>query len=81
MQANADVERVRLLLRDLLTDAFRGCRTARDQATSLRDDIIPGANETVQLTTEGDKQGEFSILAVLSTRQTYFESSLALVDG
>ena len=72
MQANADVERLRLVLRDLLTDAFRRYRTARDQATSLRDDIIPGANETVQLTTEGDKQGEFGILAVLSHTPNVF---------
>lgn len=81
MQANADVERIRLVLRDLLTDAFRRYRTARDQVSSLRDDIIPDAKETVQLTTEGYKQGEFGILDVLSTRQTYFESSLAYIEA
>ncbi len=80
-QANADVERVRLVLRDLLTDAFRRYKTARDQVSSLRDNILPDAKETLQLATDGYKQGEFGILEVLSTRQTYFESSLAYVEA
>lgn len=80
-QACAEVERVRLVLRDLLAEAFRRYKTARDQVTSLRDDILPDAKETLQLTTQGYKQGEFGILEVLSARQTYFESSLAYVEA
>jgi len=80
-QANAEVERVRLVLQDLLTEAFRRYKTARDQVSSLRDDILPDAKETLQLTTQGYKQGEFGILEVLTVRQTYFESSLAYVEA
>lgn len=80
-QANSEVERVRLVLQDLLTEAFRRYKTARDQVSSLRDDILPDAKETLQLTTQGYKQGEFGILEVLSVRQTYFESSLAYVEA
>jgi len=80
-QACAEVERVRLVLQDLLTEAFRRYRTARDQVSSLRDNILPDAKETLQLTTEGYKQGEFGIWEILSARQTYFESSLAYVEA
>lgn len=80
-QANAEVERVRLVLRDLLTDAFRRYKTARIQVSSLRDRILPDAKETLELTTAGYKQGEFGILEVLSARQTYFASSLAYVEA
>jgi cobalt-zinc-cadmium efflux system outer membrane protein len=80
-QACAEVERVRLVLQDLLTEAFRRYKTARDQVSSLRDDILPDAEETLEVTTEGYKQGEFGILEVLTARQTYFESSLAYVEA
>lgn len=80
-QANAEVERVRLVLQDLLKEAFRRYKTARDQVASLRNDILPDAKETVQLTTQGYSQGEVGILEVLSARQTYFESSLAYVEA
>ena len=80
-QADSEVERVRLVLRDLLTEAFRRYRTARDQVTSLRDEILPDAKETVQLTSDGYSQGEFGILDVLSARQTFFEGSIAYVEA
>lgn len=80
-QANAEVERVRLVLQDLLTEAFRRYKTARDQVTSLRDDIVPDAKETLELTDQGYKQGEYGVLEVLAARQTYFESSLAYVEA
>lgn len=80
-QACAEVKRVRLVLEDLLNDAFRRYKTARDQVASLRDEIVPDAKETLQLANEGYKQGEFGILEVLAVRQTYFESSLAFVEA
>jgi outer membrane protein, heavy metal efflux system len=80
-QANAEFERVRLVLEDLLNDAFRRYKIARDQVASLRGEIVPDAQETLQLTTQGYKQGEFGILEVLAARQTYFESSLAYVEA
>lgn len=80
-QACAEVERVRLVLRDQLIESFRRYKTARDQVTSLHDEILPDAEETLSLTTQGYKQGEFGILEVLAARQTYFESSLAYVEA
>ncbi len=80
-QASAEVERVRLVLEDLLNEAFRRYKTARDQVASLRGEIVPDSQETLQLTTQGYKQGEYGILEVLAARQTYFESSLAYVEA
>lgn len=80
-QAQAEVERVRLVLRDLLAEAFRRYHTARDQVARLGEEILPDAKEIVELTTEGYKQGEFGILEVLSVRQTYFQSSVAHVEA
>jgi len=80
-QASAEVERVRLVLEDLLNESFRRYKTARDQVAGFREEIVPDAHETLQLTTEGYKQGEYGILEVLAARQTYFESSLAYIEA
>lgn len=80
-QASAEVERVRLVLEDLLNEAFRRYKTAHDQVVSLRGEIVPAAKETLLLATQGYEQGEYGVLEVLAVRQTYFESSLAYIEA
>jgi cobalt-zinc-cadmium efflux system outer membrane protein len=80
-EALAEVRRTELALRDLLADAFRRYETARAQVEELRDEILPDAEENVELSTTGYKAGEIAFLQVLSARQTYFQSSLAYVEA
>lgn len=80
-EALAEVRRTELALRDLLADAFRRYETAQAQVEELRNEILPDAEENVDLTTTGYKAGEIAFLQVLSARQTYFQSSLAYVEA
>jgi cobalt-zinc-cadmium efflux system outer membrane protein len=80
-EADAEVRRTELALRDLLAEAFRRYETARAQAEELRQEILPDAEESLDLTTTGYKAGEIAFPQVLSARQTYFQSSLALVEA
>jgi cobalt-zinc-cadmium efflux system outer membrane protein len=80
-EALAEVRRTELALRDILADAFRRYETAKAQVEELRDEILPDAEENVQLTTTGYKAGEIAFLQVLSARQTYFQSNLAYAEA
>ncbi len=80
-EACQEVERTKLALRDTLTDAFQRYETARAQVETLRDEILPDAKESLDLTIAGYKSGEISILQVLAARQTYFENSLAYIQA
>jgi cobalt-zinc-cadmium efflux system outer membrane protein len=80
-EAAAEVRRTELALRDLLAEAFRRYETARAQVEELRDQILPDAEENLELTASGYKAGEIAFPQVLTARQTYFQSSLAYVEA
>ncbi len=80
-EAEAEVARVKLVLRDMLADSFQRYKTAMYQVDRYRRVILPRARENLELSTNGYKLGEFNILQVLTARQTWFQSSLAYVDA
>ena len=79
--AQAEIARVRLVLRDQLSDSFRRYQSAHNQVERLRKSILPDAKENLDLTTEGYKEGEFNFLQVLNARQTWIQSNLAHVEA
>lgn len=80
-EAQAEVERVRLVLHDQLAEAFRRYEAARLRVGRLQDRIIPDADENLRLVAAGQRQGEFSLFQVLSARQLYAQSHLAYADS
>jgi cobalt-zinc-cadmium efflux system outer membrane protein len=80
-EAYQEVERTKLALRDSLAEAFQRYETARTQVESLRDEILPDAKESLDVTIAGYTNGEVSILQVLAARQTYFQNSLAYIQA
>jgi cobalt-zinc-cadmium efflux system outer membrane protein len=60
---------------------FRLYATAYQQYENYRDSILPDAKETLDLVTDGYRQGEFSYLTLLTAQRTYFESNLAYLDS
>ena len=64
-----------------MAEAFLRYETARAQVETLRDDILPDAKESLDLTIAGYRSGEISILQVLAARQTYSENSLAYIHA
>lgn len=79
--ANSEIERTKLVLRDLLSDSFRRYQTNLKQAQRFHSTILPDAQENLDLVEKGYRAGESSLLEVLTARQTYFEAELAYLDA
>jgi cobalt-zinc-cadmium efflux system outer membrane protein len=79
--AEAEISRVKLVLRDLLAESFRRYRVNRLQVERFRDKILPAAEENMELASVGYQSGERSFLEVLTARQTYFQAKLAYVES
>jgi cobalt-zinc-cadmium efflux system outer membrane protein len=80
-RAEREIERVQLDLRDRLSLAMRRYRNAQYRFDRYRHDIIPKAKETLDLTTAGYRQQEFSFLRVLSARRAYVRSHLTSLEA
>ncbi|HEX4131430.1 MAG TPA: TolC family protein [Pirellulales bacterium] len=80
-EAQAEIERVRLVLRDTLAASFRRYEVVRNSVEQLRSEILTDAKENLDLTTAGYKAGEFDFARVLAARQTYFQSNLSYVES
>ncbi len=81
MRAEREIERTQLVLKDQFTVSFRDYTNARKDATRLRNEILPRAKKSLDLTTEGYQQGEFDLLRVLTARQTYFDMTSSHLDA
>lgn len=79
--AEAEISRVKLVLRDLLSESFRRYRVNRLQVERFRDKILPAAEENMELAAVGYQSGERSFLEVLTARQTYFQAKLVYVES
>ena len=79
--ACSEIERTKLVLRDLLAESFRRYQTSLKQAKRFQDSILPDSQENLDLTEQGYKAGEASFLQVLTARQTYIEAQLTYVES
>ena len=57
-----------------LAAAYATLTAAFVEATTLRDEIVPGARRVFEATSEGYRQGKFSLLDVLDAQRTLFEA-------
>ena len=73
-RATEEVERIELVLRQQLAEAHRRYEIAHTQVQLYRESILPRAEETLRLATEGYRAGEIDFLRVLTARRTYFEN-------
>lgn len=80
-EAQAEVQRVRLVLHDQLAEAFRRYESARIRVERLQTHILPDADENLRLVADGQRQGEFSLFQVLTARQLYAQSHLAYAES
>ncbi|MGM0491118.1 MAG: TolC family protein [Planctomycetota bacterium] len=81
VSARRSVDQVHLDLRQRLAAVFRQYANARQQAEHYRDELLPDAQETLELVREGYQQGEFGYLELLTVQRTYFQNSLAYLDS
>lgn len=75
-RAETEIERTELALRDALAVSFRQYTSARSRAETLKQDVLPAAEESLDLTIRGHQRGEFPLADVLDARQVYYETLL-----
>lgn len=78
--AQREVQRVTLSLRDQLATVCRDYETAREQVEEYRRDILPYAEQSLELTRTGYEQGEFDYLKLLAAQQTFSRTNLDYID-
>lgn len=79
--AQYEVGRVQLALQQRLAAVFEQYATARQQVERYTSDILPNAQESLNLVSAGYRQGEFSYLVLLTAQRTYFQTNLAYLDA
>ncbi len=80
-EAASEIERTRLALRDQLAETFRRYQAARAQVEELQTDILPDAEENMDLALVAYRAAEVSFLSVLTAQRTRFEANLAYVEA
>jgi outer membrane protein, heavy metal efflux system len=76
-----EVRRIELSLQSRLADASREFDSAAASVEIHRDEIIPHAQETIDLSEQAYAAGEYEFLQVLVARRTFFESNLRYVEA
>lgn len=79
--AERAVERVELTLHRRLAAVYERYGVARQRVEKYASDILPAAKETLDLTSEGFRAGEFDFLQLLTAQRTYVQSNLAYLDA
>ena len=81
MAAENDLRRLELKLRDRLAVAFQRYSNARQQADKYAKSVLPSARESLELVTNGYRQGEFPYLVLLNAQRTFFRVNLAYLQS
>ncbi len=76
-----NVQRLELTLRQQLAQAVQQYEVARTQVELYRDEILPTAQEALDLTTRGYQSGEIGFLRVLTVRRAYVENQIGLINA
>jgi cobalt-zinc-cadmium efflux system outer membrane protein len=76
-----EVERIELDLQDRLAVAYRRRANARQQARRYREQIVPKAERSLSLVTNGYELGQVEYLTLLAAQQTYVQVTLAYIDA
>lgn len=79
--AQNEVKKTELELQQRLAVAFEQYNNARYQVEKYSKDILPNAQASLNLTTQGYQQGEFSYLALLTAQRTFFQTNLAYLEA
>lgn len=79
--AEQSANRLALALQRRLASVFQQYQTSRQQVDRYSEDILPNVDETLRLTTEGYRAGEFNFLQLLTVQRTFFQTHLAYLDA
>ncbi|WP_013626751.1 TolC family protein [Rubinisphaera brasiliensis] len=80
-RATQNVERIRLTLKSRLARVAQQYNVARAGVLKYDNEILPKAQETLDLSQQAYDAGELNFLQILIVRKTYFESNLEAVKA
>ncbi len=80
VSAERNAERTALRLRERLVNAYQAYMDAKLEVDAFNSEILPTSLETVQLVSQGFRQGEVSYLELLVVQRTFFQVNLANID-
>ncbi len=76
-----EAERIELDLQDQLAVAYRQYENARQQADRYRERMIPKAEKSLRLVSDGYDNGQVEYLTLLVAQETYLQVSLSYLDS
>lgn len=76
-----EYERIRLALQARLADAYRDHQQAHNSVRRYRDEILPRAQENLDLTELAYDNLQLDFLRILTARRSYFEANLRSIDA
>jgi cobalt-zinc-cadmium efflux system outer membrane protein len=79
--AQADVARLELDLQSRLASAFERYSTARQQADRYQREVLPDARTSLELVTQGYRQGEFAYITLLEAQRTLSRANLTYLSA
>lgn len=80
-EAELEVARVELVLRDQLVDSLRRFTAAKYRVEEYRQHVLPNAQENLDLVQAGTREGQFNLFQLLTARQTYAHAHLGYVEA
>ena len=79
--ASNEVKRIELDLQDRLAVAYRGYANARQQADRYSKRMVPRAERSLKLVTDGYQKGQVEYLTLLTAQQTFLQVNLSYLDS
>lgn len=79
--AYREIERVKLEIENRLAATLERYANANYQVERFSKQILPDANESLQLVTAGYRQGELDYLRLLTTQRTNFQTNLQYLEA
>ena len=79
--AQADVGRIELNLRNRLALAYENYANARNQVDMFSRQILPDARASLELVSSGFRQQQFGFLTLLTAQRTYSQANLAYLQA
>lgn len=81
IEAERNIQRVELDLRQRLAATFQEFADARFQVENFSREILPKARETFELVSEGYAKGEVGYLDMLIAQRTFFQTNLLYIEA
>jgi len=79
--AQSDVRRLELELQQRLATVYQRYANSRQQVETYTKQILPDAQSSLELVTNGYRQGEFGYLMLLTAQRTFFQTNLAYLES